>query len=440
MENQKIINLLDKIDTDSKHFATKKWYVINDENSTNYGVDKNTGGNNPDTIKYDTRVLKPNLCDYAEAYILVDGTIRAANAVNNNTRLALKNCAPFTKCNLEINNEHVDTAENLDIVMPMYNLIEYSDNYQDSSATIDQYKRDEPPDNIDDNLATNTSSYFKYKVDLLGNPAVVNNVARRDLKVVEPLKYLSNFFRSLEMPLINCKIKLNLTWKKECVLSTDDDAAAANAVNNPVFIINDTKLYVPVVTLSKEDNKDFIDQQNKGFQRSIYWNECKTKEQNEDADNNVFKYINLDPSFQGVNRLFVMAYSRLANQPTRDGRTKYYLPRIDLKKYNVIIDGRNFYDNPIENDVEKYRELKRVMIGKGEDYTTGSLLDFDYFKKHYKLVAVDLSKQKELDADPTAIQQIEFKYMLGTNSTIYWVLEKSKETILDFYKGTVKVY
>ena len=440
MENQKIINLLDKIDTDSKHFATKKWYVINDENSTNYGVDKNTGGNNPDTIKYDTRVLKPNLCDYAEAYILVDGTIRAANAVNNNTRLALKNCAPFTKCNLEINNEHVDTAENLDIVMLMYNLIEYSDNYQDSSATIDQYKRNEPPDNIDDNLATNTSSYFKYKVDLLGNPAVVNNVARRDLKVVEPLKYLSNFFRSLEMPLINCKIKLNLTWKKECVLSTDDDAAAANAVNNPVFIINDTKLYVPVVTLPKEDSKDFIDQQNKGFQRSIYWNECKTKEQNEDADNNVFKYINLDPSFQGVNRLFVMAYSRLANQPTRDGRTKYYLPRIDLKKYNVIIDGRNFYDNPIENDVEKYRKLKRVMIGKGEDYTAGSLLDFDYFKKHYKLVAVDLSKQKELDADPTAIQQIEFKYMLGTNSTIYWVLEKFKETILDFYKGTVKVY
>ena len=80
------------------------------------------------------------------------------------------------------------------------------------------------------------------------------------------------------------------------------------------------------------------------------------------------------------------------------------------------------------------------MIGKGEDYTTGSLLDFDYFKKHYKLVAVDLSKQKELDADPRAIQQIEFKYMLETNSTIYWVLEKSKETILEFYKGTVKVY
>ena len=135
-----------------------------------------------------------------------------------------------------------------------------------------------------------------------------------------------------------------------------------------------------------------------------------------------------------------MAYSRVAGQSDRNNQQKYYLPRIDLKKYNVIIDGRNFYDNPIESDIEKYRELKKVMIGKAEDYSTGSLLDYDYFKEHYKLVAVDLSKQKELDADPRAIQQIEFKYILEINSTIYWVLEKSKETILEFYKETVKVY
>ena len=135
-----------------------------------------------------------------------------------------------------------------------------------------------------------------------------------------------------------------------------------------------------------------------------------------------------------------MAYSRADNEHNRNSRQKYYLPRIDLKKYNVIIDGRNFYDNPIESDIEKYRELKKVMIGKGEDYTTRSLLDYDYFNINYKLVAVDLSKQKELDADPRAIQQIEFKYMLEVNSTIYWALEKSKETTLEFYKGTVKVY
>ena len=140
MESQKIINILNKSDTDSKHFATKKLYIINDKNNTNYGVNKDTGVNNPDTTKHNTRVLKPNLCDYADVYILLDGTIRAANAVDADTRLTLKNCAPFTKCNLEVNDEHVNTAENLDIVMPMYNLIEYSDNYQDSSATLYQYK------------------------------------------------------------------------------------------------------------------------------------------------------------------------------------------------------------------------------------------------------------------------------------------------------------
>ena len=169
----------------------------------------------------------------------------------------------------------------------------------------------------------------------------------------------------------------------------------------------------------------------------------KQKKKKEDGNANETKYISLDPSFQGVNRLFVMAYNRLAdandNQFNRNSQQKYYLPRNDLNEYNVIIDGRNFYDNPIENDIEKYRELKKVMIGKGEDYTKGSLLDFNYFKKHYKLVAVDLSKQKELDADPRAIQQIEFKYMLGTDSTIYWVLEKSKETILEFYKCIIYV-
>ena len=135
MENQKIINLLNKSDFNLRHFATKKCYTINDENNVKYKVNKDTGENNPDTIKYDTRVLKLNLCDYADVYILVDGTIRAGGA-DADTRLFLKNCAPFTKCNLEINDEHVDTAEYLHIVMPKYKLIEYSDNYQDSSATL----------------------------------------------------------------------------------------------------------------------------------------------------------------------------------------------------------------------------------------------------------------------------------------------------------------
>ena len=269
MENQKIINLLDKIDTDSKHFATKKWYIINGENNTNYGVNKDTGADNPDTIRYDTRVLKPNLCDYAEAYILVDSTIRAA-AADANSRLALKNCAPFTKCNSEINDEHVDTAENLDITMPMYNLIEYSDNYQYSSATLYQHKRDEPPeeDAVADLTADNSSS-FKYKVSLLGNPVFANNIARINVKVVVPLKYLSNFFRSLEMPFINFKIKLNLTWKKECVLSTDN--------GNTVFIINDTKCTFQLLLCQKKIIKILLSNKIKDFKDLFIGRNIKQK-------------------------------------------------------------------------------------------------------------------------------------------------------------------
>ena len=113
--------------------------------------------------------------------------------------------------------------------------------------------------------------------------------------------------------------------------------------------------------------------------------------------------------------------------------------RVDITNYNALIDGRNFYDQPINDQIKKYYEIRKVATGKGYGYMTGCLLDYQYFKDHYQLIAVDLSKQKELDADPRAIQLIEFHGMLKTNSQVCIVLEKSKETVLKFYKGTAKV-
>ena len=189
------------------------------------------------------------------------------------------------------------------------------------------------------------------------------------------------------MPLINCKIHLGFEWSKDCVLS--------NVGGVSTFIIRDTKFYVPVVTLPKEDNEDFIEQQNRGFQRSIYWNEYMIKEMAENTPaNNTYKTFDVDPSYQGVNRLFAMAFDARNNRATRNNHQRYYLPKIDISDYNAVIDGRNFYGNDISSDIEKYPELKKVIIGEGEDYTTGSLLDYDYFKKNYRLVAIDLSKQK----------------------------------------------
>ena len=127
METQMIANSLNNSDNESSKFATRKWYIINDQNNGQYG----RGHENDSTIEFETKVIKPSLCDYSDAYILVTGDIKVAD-VAANTNVAFKNCVPFTRCGTHINDEHVETAENLDIIMPMYNLIEYSDNYADS--------------------------------------------------------------------------------------------------------------------------------------------------------------------------------------------------------------------------------------------------------------------------------------------------------------------
>ena len=137
--------------------------------------------------------------------------------------------------------------------------------------------------------------------------------------------------------------------------------------------------------------------------------------------------------------MFVVAFNNANDDNNRDSRTKYFLPRVDITKHNVLIDGRNFYDQPISDEIKKYDKIRKIATGQGDDFATGCLLDYQYYKDHFQLIAVDLSKQKELDADPRAIQQIEFYGMLNTNSQVCTVFEKSKETVLEFYKGTAKV-
>ena len=144
--------------------------------------------------------------------------------------------------------------------------------------------------------------------------------------------------------------------------------------------------------------------------------------------------------------MFILAYNNTAgnNQVSVDSCKKYFLPRVKINKYNIEIDGRNFYDQPINDSIKQYDEVRKISTGKGDDCTTGFLLDFDYFEKIYRLLAADLSKQKVLDADSRAIQQIIFTGTIkatvsNTRVVIFYVLEKSKETILEFSKGTIKV-
>ena len=160
------------------------------------------------------------------------------------------------------------------------------------------------------NVALENSTSFKYKASLLGKAADAdgNDRSLKNTKIDIPLKYLPNFFRSLEMRLINCKIHLELNWNNNCVMYGADSCAAGDNVNNreTTFQITSTKLYIPVVTLSTKDNVNLTKQFIEGFIRSVYWNKYKSNIETKAADNNNFRRFPLDASFQGVNRLFFL--------------------------------------------------------------------------------------------------------------------------------------
>ena len=421
MEYQKIANLIDDASNQPSKFRTKNWVEINDESRGAYNVNSQ--------IKFKTTMLKSSLCDYSDAYILVkrkititgEGADEAPRQADESDKgVTFENCAPFTNCISEINNTQIDNAKDTDIVMPMYNLIEYSDNYGKTSGSLWQYFIDDPDDNLEH------SESFKYKKRITGKTPATGN--EKDVEIMVPLKYLSNFWRTLEMPLINCEVKLDLTWSSNCVIT--------NSTGGGILEITDTKLYVPVVTLSTQENAKLLQQLKSGFKRVINWNKYLSKAELLAQNPNLNHLV--EPSFQGVNRFFVLAFE---NDEQRTSHSSYYLPNVEIKDYNIVINGENIFDQPIKNNTVTYENIKKIATGLGDDYTTGCLLIYTCFLEFYKMIAVDLSKQQALDADPRAIQQINFTANLDRagNTRAYFILEEAKETILDFSQGTVKV-
>ena len=227
MEYQKIANLIDNTSNHTSKFRTKNWVEINDESRGRYDANSQ--------IKFKTTMLKSSLCDYSDAYNLVKGKITitgagadevARQADERDKGVAFKNCAPFTNCISEINNTQVGNAKDIDIVMPMYNLIEYNDNYAKTTGSLWQYFRDEPDDNLED------SESFKSKIKITGKTPDDDN--EKNVEIMVPLKYLSTFWRTLEMSLINCEVNLILTWSSTCVITNSTGAGR--------FEIFDTKL------------------------------------------------------------------------------------------------------------------------------------------------------------------------------------------------------
>ena len=245
---------------------------------------KNYGPNKEIRIK--TSMLSWNFCDYfdySDAYIVVKGDIFVTNpnGAKRNKSVAFTNNAPFMNCISKINGVQIDNAEDLDVVMPMYNLLEYSKNYRKTTESLLNYYRH----GLSNPLSSNSES-FKYKINIQGNTYNVgddeadyaaNKVGENKTEVVIPLKHLSNFWRALNIPLINCKVELILNCSKNCVLA--DMTRAVQGGNSAIvaptgleFKITDTKLYAQVVTLSKENEIKLLEKLKSGFKRTIKWN------------------------------------------------------------------------------------------------------------------------------------------------------------------------
>ena len=229
--------------------------------------------------------------------------------------------------------------------------------------------------------------------------------------------YLSNFYRNLDMSFINHEISL----LKRVIASIADGNQEAK------FITTDTKFYVPAVTLSAQNNAKLLQQLNSGFKRTINWNKYEWKILTQ-VPKQYLDYL-IDPSFQGVNRLFVLLFQNITGWILHTKyffQPKIFLPAKEIKECNVMIDGKNFYDQPIKNDIGIYEQIRRIATDQKDGYTTGCLIDYNYSKNYYKMVTIDLSKQQAPDADPKAMQQINFTGSLENNSLIFFIIKEAK--------------
>ena len=230
------------------------------------------------------------------------------------------------------------------------------------------------------------------------------------------------------MPLISCGVSLELKWNKNCAITSLEQRQARprnNAPTGATLVINDCKLDIPVVTLSKDDEIKLLTNLKSGFKREIIWNKYRSQMTTEVITNNL--NILIDPTFTNVNRLFVLAYQTADD---RQSFSQFYLPKVIVKDFNVIIDKLAFFDLPIQTEEEAYEKI--IDISRNNEYTTCNLLDYDNFKKCYKLIAIDLSKQQVLQENEDLIQQINFIGRLEEAKNVFIIIEKKEHTILEF--------
>ena len=374
MEYQKIKNLLGNTPDKVPRFINKKWTEVHNQTGETYNTNKQ--------IRFKTSMLRSDLCDFSDAYIVVKGIVTVSvderDRDEMNRQVILKNNARFVSCISKTNGVLVENAEDLDIVMTVYILLEYSKNYSKTSASLWNYYRDQLTFETNDNNGPNenviNSKSFKYKTSMtstktsktstynfprriidadgisVNNPNYGrNNRSTKHVKFAVPLKHLGNFQNSLNLRIINCEVSLNLSWCKTCVITSmekrtvraaqgGNPAIYGDSAESAVLKIKDCKLYVPVVTLSSENDKILLEQLKTGVKRTSKWNKYRSEKSNQ-TKNNKSNYL-IDPTLTNLKRLFGLTFE---NEDDRTSFSKYYVPRVEINDFNVLVDGKPFF-------------------------------------------------------------------------------------------------
>ena len=321
-------------------------------------------------IRFKTPMLRSYLCDYSD------------NQRNKST--SFTNNAPFRSCISKINNTLLDNAEDPDIAMPVFNLLEYCGNYFMTSGSLLNCYRDEvngaANESVHDHRVINkvkTGESLKYNTKIIGRASANDNALITN--TVVHLKYLSNFKRSIDLTLINCETDLDLTWPGGCIISRISEGAAVPVKTpNPArketektsatLQINKAKPFLPVVTLSINDNINFLENRKQRFRTTASWNKYRSEVTTQPKDNNLDYMI--DPTF--INRLFVLSFWNGDDDCPRDSFDKFYLKLVETKDFNALIYNKPFFDQPAKN--KQAAHGNRVEISRNDDYTTEILL------------------------------------------------------------------
>lgn len=397
-----------------KKFCHKRWVEIHPVNT----VYENA------PIKYDCKTIQDKLVNYHDGYILLNVTVKnhhgddGVSDLANNADVAPKGSHSFIdRMILEINNVEVENLHDVFLFTEMQNQLEYSHDY---GRIAKQFLY------AQDTTSGVTSSGHTTRKNLI--PAVANNQTTFNVKI--PLGYMSNFLRTIDFPLINQLISLEVTYRqKNAVLGTNGATVAGPQGDALDVTINHSSLFLPIVELPMDENAKLVNRlKSKSLKKKVIWNRMNNITLPNELVADAESSHQIEPSVDGLRKLYVIPRTNFNyNQLTVDLHTA-----IELRNINIVIDSEDFYQQNIKTQEEAYELVSENFNNGGKDFNTGSLLDYTIFLKQNRFYVFDLSRQRVFESNPRKSQSVRFRCTPSANCRLKFFIAQEKETIIDF--------